>query len=261
MPPKGNKGKQRETTKAKSKSAKTSSESGNSNDTLPDWPRLQPLVPSTDLSIQTLLPNQIILIPNLLTPTLCRAYVSFLSALPLSTTPSKPKKGDEALRINDRYQVDDPAFAKRLWEETALKGLVLGSGGGEEDETMTDEERRLLWGGEVVGLNPNIRVYRYRKGQFFAQHYDDSNVLIHPSNTRAKTTWTLLLYLTTPSAGGETIFYPSTPASPDPSPISIPPSAGMALLHRHGKECLLHEGREVVQGEKWVLRTDLCVKS
>ena len=27
-----------------------------------------------------------------------------------------------------------------------------------------------VWGGEVIGLNSNIRVYRYGKGQFFDQH-------------------------------------------------------------------------------------------
>lgn len=35
---------------------------------------------------------------------------------------------------------------------------------------------------------------------------------------------------------------------------------GMALLHKHGQDCLLHEGREVTQGAKWVIRSDLCVK-
>ncbi len=35
---------------------------------------------------------------------------------------------------------------------------------------------------------------------------------------------------------------------------------GMALLHKHGQDCLLHEGREVMAGEKWVIRSDLCVK-
>ncbi|KAF6520935.1 hypothetical protein HZS61_015193 [Fusarium oxysporum f. sp. conglutinans] len=40
----------------------------------------------------------------------------------------------------------------------------------------------LRRGGEPVGLNPNIRVYRYSKGQFFDCHYDDSNNLTLPSN-------------------------------------------------------------------------------
>ena len=33
----------------------------------------------------------------------------------------------------------------------------------------------------------------------------------------------------------------------------------MLLLHKHGNDCMLHEGREVTAGEKWIIRTDLCV--
>lgn len=40
----------------------------------------------------------------------------------------------------------------------------------------------------------------------------------------------------------------------------VQPEVGMALLHKHGQECLLHEGRVVEEGEKWVIRSDLCVK-
>jgi hypothetical protein len=73
------------------------------------------------------------------------------------------------VRVNDRYQIDDPAFAERLWSGTALKNLVTGAV--EEGALdLTREQRRDLWGGEVIGLNPNIRIYRYSKGQFFDQH-------------------------------------------------------------------------------------------
>ena len=35
----------------------------------------------------------------------------------------------------------------------------------------------------------------------------------------------------------------------------------MAELNiQHGNDCMLHEGREVIAGEKWVIRSDLCVK-
>lgn len=34
----------------------------------------------------------------------------------------------------------------------------------------------------------------------------------------------------------------------------------MVLLHKHGNDCMLHEGREVLDGEKWIIRTDVCVK-
>ena len=81
----------------------------------------------------------------------------------------------------------------------------------------------------------------------------------------AKTTWTLLLYLSSPATGcegGETVFYPDPPSKRDPVPPPVVAGleVGMALLHKHGKDCLLHEGREVLKGEKWIIRSDLCVK-
>jgi hypothetical protein len=39
-----------------------------------------------------------------------------------------------------------------------------------KDVVETVEDPLRMWGGEVIGLNPNIRVYRYKKGQFFDQH-------------------------------------------------------------------------------------------
>lgn len=131
---------------------------------LPNWPALQPLLSPLHLTLEHTVPEQIATISNLWTSTLCKNYVSFLSSLPLTTTPGKPKRGD-AVRVNDRFQVDDAAFAERLWSQTALKDLVIGEAAG-----ATEEDRKKLWGGKVVGLNPNIRVYRYTKGQFFDQH-------------------------------------------------------------------------------------------
>jgi hypothetical protein len=154
----------------------------------PDWPPFVPLIPSSNLTLDPKVPGQIVTIQNFWTATLCKNYVSFLSSLPFSTTPGKPKKG-EAVRVNDRFQIDDAAFAERLWSSTALKDLILGHT--ENDGLgLEDSQRKELWGGEVVcmstssprtclniidyviqiGLNPNIRIYRYSKGQFFDQH-------------------------------------------------------------------------------------------
>jgi hypothetical protein len=105
---------------------------------------------------------------------------------------------------------------------------------------------------------------------FFAQHYDDSNnVTFQPpgsaSPVQGNTTWTLLLYLSSPATGcigGETVFYPDAPSKREatPPPVVAELEVGLALLHRHGRECLLHEGREVLEGEKWVIRSDLVVR-
>ncbi|EME46201.1 hypothetical protein DOTSEDRAFT_168591 [Dothistroma septosporum NZE10] len=234
---------------------------------LPEWPHMQPLIPSEDLALDVLLQDQILVIPRLWTSGRCKAYISFLSGLALTTTPGNAKKGD-ALRVNDRFQVEDPNFAEQLWSGTALKDLV--SKAAIDGVELSAVAKHELWGGEVLGLNSNIRIYRYSKGQFFDQHYDDSNNVTFssptfPDSVSAKTTWTLLLYLSSPATGckgGETVFYPepSSKREAAPPPVIASLEVGMALLHRHGKDCLLHEGREVTEGEKWVIRSDLCVR-
>lgn len=51
---------------------------------------------------------------------------------------------------------------------------VRGDDGDHEEQEEVDKnvmgDLKTLWGGEVCGLNPRIRVYRYGKGQFFGQH-------------------------------------------------------------------------------------------
>ncbi|KAL8673606.1 MAG: hypothetical protein Q9168_001961 [Polycauliona sp. 1 TL-2023] len=246
--------------------AKNAGAKKHDSSTPPKWPPLKPLVPVSNLALETILEDQIIVIRNFFTSSLCKTYVSFLSSLPLVTTPGQPKKGD-AVRVNDRFQVDDPSFAEQLWKSAGLEKLVTNP---DEDGGMSKQTLSQLWGGEVCGLNPRIRIYRYSKGQFFAQHYDESNTLALPQ-CPATTTWTLLIYLTGPSTGcigGETVFYPeigpvkafSGRDNDGSNPVVVDLEVGMALLHRHGQDCLLHEGREVTAGEKWVIRSDLCVR-
>lgn len=143
----------------------------------PNWPPLRPLVPSSDLYLDPLLPDQIYLIRNFLPASLCKTYVSFLASLPLTTTPGKPKKGD-AVRVNDRFQIQDATFAENLWRGTALKELVTNpvsvDDGDGEDASGGGRSMKEIWGGEPLGLNANIRVYRYSPGQFFAQHCESS---------------------------------------------------------------------------------------
>ena len=98
----------------------------------PAWPVFKPPLPVVDL-VPELHPSNpnIALLPSFFPRSLCRDYVSFLKTLPLQTTPGRPKHG-EAVRVNDRYQIDDPAFARRLWEETGLRETLLDEGGGAE---------------------------------------------------------------------------------------------------------------------------------
>ena len=63
--------------------------------------------------------------------------------------------------------------------------------------------------------------------------------------------------------GGETVFYTESSKTKKSEEIVVNLARGLALLHKHGRDCLLHEGRVVEDdGEvgKWVLRSDLVVR-
>ena len=156
--------------KKTSKTANANAGKREENKPVPAWPPFEHTPALEDLCLNALYPGQIVTISGFWTSSLCKKYVKFLSTLPLVTTPGKPKRG-EAVRVNDRYQIDDPVFAERLWSETGLKDLVLACDvAGLNGVTSLEERQRQLWGGVPIGLNPNIRVYRYTKGQYFDQH-------------------------------------------------------------------------------------------
>lgn len=73
---------------------------------------------------------------------------------------------------------------------------------------------------------------------------DDSNILTVESedgSVLTKTTWTLLLYLTSATEGcrgGETVFFPNDRRLAREE-IAVPPETGMLLLHKHGDDCML----------------------
>lgn len=130
------------------------------------WPVMSPVIPTDDSAFATLLQDQILTV-KLWTAGLCKSYRTFLGTLPLATTPGRPKRG-EATRVNDRYQVDDEDFAAKLWSHTALQDLITSPV--IDGVQLDDGDKRELWAGDVLGLNSNIRIYRYTKGQFFDQH-------------------------------------------------------------------------------------------
>jgi hypothetical protein len=104
----------------------------------PSWPPFKPVLPVTDLALvpHESSPSKVILVRNFWPRSLCRDYVAFLKGLPLVTTPGRPRRG-EAVRVNDRFQIDDAAFANRLWTDTGLREAL----------TSDDcpEELRALW--------------------------------------------------------------------------------------------------------------------
>tara|TARA_R110000824_G_scaffold113429_3_gene263135 strand:+ start:819 stop:1361 length:543 start_codon:yes stop_codon:yes gene_type:complete len=131
-------------------------------------------------------------------------------------------------RNNDRVTFNDSTLARQLWEK------------------MKDDPHLKNPGWQPIGLNERFRVYRYSgPEQYFASHFDGSYERI-PFVERSYVT--LLIYLNEDFDGGETSFIDG----------ETKPKTGLASLMTQGN--YLHESREVTNGTKYVLRTDVMYR-
>ncbi|OQS01145.1 hypothetical protein ACHHYP_01718 [Achlya hypogyna] len=192
---------------------------------------------------------------NLLTKAECADAIEFSKKLGYVRV-TQAANAEYAFRDNDRLLIHSPSLALKLW--TRLEPLLADS--------AFDMSR-------AVGCNPAFRFYRYRTGQAFGCHVDES--IVDPS-TGWTSEYTLLIYLNdhkdSDLVGGHTLFYTSTSHNPKkkarkgkaegPTPVlDVGPDTGKALMHGHGEHCLEHEGELVTRGEKYVLRTDIMFRS
>ncbi|KAI0810931.1 hypothetical protein BC629DRAFT_1281172 [Irpex lacteus] len=226
---------------AKKTIAKTKTTSSTSQRTV----QFPSVLPKDYLECRVLLEDQILLIDNFFSTEECKTFVRFIDSLPLELTP--PKKRGEAERVNHRISITSPEFAQNLYKVISPHLPLFPYPSTARRPANAPLERA------PHSLNTNIRLYKYIAGQYFGPHYDDS---VKDAVTGAKSEWTLLIYLTGIQdgvQGGETIFYKDKTKEV----VSAPLTRGTALLHRHGSECLLHEGSPVLSGTKYVLRSDL----
>ncbi|CUM57637.1 unnamed protein product [Debaryomyces tyrocola] len=204
---------------------------------------------------ETLIRDQIIIVEKFFSNELCNELIKSFESSPelkMETTPLIKSK-EYAARFNDRgFSVDFDA-SRNLW--SYLQKILLQEFEYEDDD---GNDMKLIFN-DAIALNSQLRIYRYRKGHHFGQHYDES--VICPlaedkSNQKGITKWTLLIYLTGDDEfkGGGTIFYPDYSSAKH---LNVHPSKGMALLHKHGDDCLKHEAEIVEDGVKWVLRSDV----
>lgn len=138
-------------------------------------------------------------------------------------------------RNNDRVIHDNPSLAATIYEKAKpwLPAELDGRVG--------------------VGFNERWRYYRYLPGQFFKMHRDGEH---HRFREREKSILTFMIYLSDVSRGGETKFYKNF--GDDQPYLSVVPKTGSALVFLHE---IWHEGAEVIEGEKHVLRTDVMFRS
>ncbi len=132
---------------------------------------------------------------------------------------------NKSVRNNERFILDDQDFATTLWKKS--KPFVEM-----EDGPAT-----------AIGLNERFRFYKYQPGHRFRPHYDGPYIRTPDEYSK----FTYMIYLNEEMEGGQTRFIGA-------KTISITPKTGTLLIFRHK---LYHEGAEVTNGQKYVLRSDV----
>lgn len=200
------------------------------------WPSLKP---KKSLQCQTILDGQIYVIDDIFSANECQTFVEFGKGLTMEG-PKPPGRG-EATRTNHRFETYSTTFSDTLW--SIISPHIQSIAAIQRDTPLS--------------LYPKIRIYHYPTDSFFGPHYDDN---ISDPITGLTSRWTLLIYLTgEPSVqGGGTIFHVKQPRKNKPGEnVKVDLKAGRVVLHKHGRDCLLHEGEKVEKGGKWVLRSDI----
>jgi predicted 2-oxoglutarate/Fe(II)-dependent dioxygenase YbiX len=166
-------------------------------------------------------PRTIVTIPEILSAAECGDQIARSEEIGYEPAPFADSI-DERIRNNERVIMDDDSLGALLWPR--LRAHVPD----------------ILDGCEATGLNERFRYYRYRPGQKFALHRD--GWFERPNEEKSKLT--CILYLNDDFDGGETRV----------KDVMVGPRRGMALIFRHE---FAHEGRPVLNGTKYVLRTDV----
>jgi hypothetical protein len=171
-------------------------------------------------------------IHDFLTPEECDDFIATSEGVGYADAPITTASGfvmRKDIRDNERVIVDSPSLAETLFAK-ARPHLP-------ED----------WFGWKLVGLNERFRYYRYDPGQKFAAHTDGyfQRCLGERSHL------TFMIYLNGGFEGGETAFHRTSPS------LKVTPERGKALVFYHK---ILHEGMPVIQGRKYVLRTDVMYR-
>jgi hypothetical protein len=134
--------------------------------------------------------------------------------------------------IAEYYRVikDDKEFADKLWNR------------------IKDKIPKEYNGSKIIGLNSYFRFSKYEDGMEFGKHKDGDN---QDSNGN-RSVYTLNIFLNKEFEGGETIFYDED----DKEIIVAVPEPGRGAIFNTQ---IVHRGAKVVNGLKYLLRTDIMI--
>lgn len=174
--------------------------------------------------------DKIFTISNVLTPEECERYINMTEQMGYAEAPVTTSRGPKMIpdfRNNERVMYDTPELAEEIWQK--LKDYI-------PNYRNTNKQ--------AVGLNERLRFYKYHPGQEFKEHMDGR----YRRNQYESSLMTLLIYLNGDFTGGETTFRDAT----------VVPETGLGLIFQHK---VLHAGAPVIDGIKYVLRSDVMFRS
>ncbi|TAG02318.1 MAG: oxidoreductase, 2OG-Fe(II) oxygenase [Cytophagia bacterium] len=169
--------------------------------------------------------NDILLIMDFWTKERCEEYIKFSEEKGYANAKINTGMGQrvvKSVRNNKRVMYKDQNLADDVWND--LKNFI------------TDDYGIF----KPLGLNELFRFYRYKPKEEFKKHRDESYI----RNENEMSFYTFMIYLNNDFKGGETTFNNN----------KITPITGMALVFLHSLE---HSGNPVIEGTKYVLRTDI----
>lgn len=186
--------------------------------------------------MKTSVAENVFTISNFFSADECRTMIERGEAIGFQRASVRTKTGPQMLpnvRDNDRAEFNDIELANDLWVRAKVHLPA------------------MLEGGEAIGLDEHFRFYRYDIGQRFKQHID--GVVEKSPSVRSRLSF--LIYLNGDFEGGETVFFGAKQEDGLRREIArISPRQGDALVFLHEWR---HEGRALVSGRKYVLRTDV----
>jgi prolyl 4-hydroxylase len=177
----------------------------------------------------TQLTDSIFTVEDFLTRQECLDYIVLSEKIGYELAKVNTARGSQVrtdIRNNNRAFYKSEELAQTLWEK------------------IQPFAPKRLANSHSVGLNELFRFYRYQRGHQFKGHYDESYI----RNAEEASYFTFMVYLNDNFQGGDTTF----------RGLRIQPRQGMALLFLHS---LYHEGSEVTQGVKYVLRSDVMYRT
>ncbi|MEO1252092.1 MAG: 2OG-Fe(II) oxygenase [Pseudomonadota bacterium] len=155
----------------------------------------------------------------------CESLIDRAESAGFEAAPVQTSEGPEVIssaRNNLRVSFKDKALALAFWERA----------------TSQNFPNMGRW--RPIGLNEQIRIYRYDKHHMFRRHNDGAFF----RNEKEESRCTFMVYLNDDFEGGATTF----------DDFTVWPQRGMAVCFAHN---LYHEGSIVTCGQKYVLRTDV----